>query len=134
MERPRGPLDGQDPVARAVQDQGRHVDARDVGPEVGVPGRRRGLGREEPTARGDVPAVADRLLADPGPEVLIEVVEVQRVADLIHEAVRATARRPASAAGRRTVRDRTDAGCHGPWQARRSLLTRPHRDGAFELW
>ncbi|EKX67817.1 hypothetical protein STRIP9103_07447, partial [Streptomyces ipomoeae 91-03] len=76
VEEPRGSLDRQDPVARTVQDQGWYVDGGDVGPEVGRPREWRGRSGVEAPARGDVPAVAHRLFADAGAQVLVQVVEV----------------------------------------------------------
>ena len=71
------PVDRQDAVGGAVQDQRRYVDLVDVGGEVVEPaehaGPRRVRGRLGP--RG--PECAGRLLADPLAEVLVEVEEVR---------------------------------------------------------
>src|SRR5205085_2058467 len=72
----RGRLERQDPVLRAVHDEDRHVDLRQVGSEVGQPGvdaRVRGMRRR---AGGDVEARLPRLLTDSLGRELVDVVEV----------------------------------------------------------
>lgn len=79
VERAAGGVDGQDAVGGTVQDQGGYRSVADrghVGPEIGDPGRDRRPGGEPRRPGGNVPAGLQRLLAEPGAEVFVGVVEV----------------------------------------------------------
>src|SRR5690606_10914313 len=72
-------IDGQDVVGGAVQDEGWFAagpDRCDVGAEVLDPGRDDGVRSDGGAGEGHVPARGNHLLADPGTEVLRQVVEV----------------------------------------------------------
>ena len=71
-----GRLVGQDPVLRAVDDQHRDVDLRQIASEVGQPGVHARVGRERRAAGGDVEARLPGGLADPVGHELVDVVEV----------------------------------------------------------
>ena len=71
-----GLVERQDPVCVALDDQDRDVDLRQVGAEVGLPGRDALVGGDGRHRDGHVEAGAVRLVADPVPAELVDVVEV----------------------------------------------------------
>src|SRR5438128_12661398 len=77
----RGRVEREEAVLRAVHDEYRDVDLRQIGPEVGQPGIDARVAREWRGAGRDVEARLPRALADPGAAEDVEAVEV------VHEAL-----------------------------------------------
>ncbi len=94
------PVEGQDAVGGAVQDEGRDVDASDVLAEVGQPPGGRGPRGIRGGFRAGLPGRSDGLFAHALPEV---VVKVHQVAE--------QAREPREAILRDRLLDAADAGC-----------------------
>jgi hypothetical protein len=76
VQAPSLPVDREDAVGGAVQDQGGDVDPPDVLGEVVEPPLHAGSGRKRRRLGAGVPRGAHRLLADPPAEVVVEVEEV----------------------------------------------------------
>src|SRR5829696_1369754 len=76
VQAPAVPVDGQDPVGGAVEDERRDVDPLDVPPEVVEPAADARPRRDRRRRRAGVPGVAHRLLAHALAVVVVEVEEV----------------------------------------------------------